>query len=372
MKKIIFLKIFKDISIFFLLMCFTIGLIVWTLQAVNYLDYVIEDGHGLKTYFFYSVFNFPKIVNRLIPFLFFITLVYTITNYENKNELLIYWTNGISKSKFVKIILLLSIILTIIQIMMSGYVSPISQYKSRSELKNSNIDYFTTLIKNGKFINIVNGLTIFINSKDINENFSNIFIDDSSKATSKIIYAKNGYINNNSLIKQFKLFNGEVINKNKNEINIFNFEQIDFNLSDFTSSTILVPKIQELRSSILYKCFISIKKNIKIEIKNNDFKCEKSLDKSILQELFKRFYKPIYIPIISLLSCFLIILPKNNINYKKNRFIIILLTFLILVISEASLRYSTSSIIASFTYLILPIFLFAMIYFFLNKKLRYV
>ena len=34
-------------------MCFAIGVIVWTMQAVNYLDFVIQDGHGLKTYFAY-------------------------------------------------------------------------------------------------------------------------------------------------------------------------------------------------------------------------------------------------------------------------------------------------------------------------------
>ena len=32
-------------------------------------------------------------------------------------------------------------------------------------LKNSNIDFFTSLIKEGKFINAVSGLTIFIDEK---------------------------------------------------------------------------------------------------------------------------------------------------------------------------------------------------------------
>ena len=36
------------------------GLIVWTLQAVNYFDYVTQDGHGLKVYFLYTIYNFPK------------------------------------------------------------------------------------------------------------------------------------------------------------------------------------------------------------------------------------------------------------------------------------------------------------------------
>ena len=53
-------------------MCLVIGLIVWTLQAVNYFDYVVQDGHGLETYFIYTILNFPKIIHRIIPFIFFV------------------------------------------------------------------------------------------------------------------------------------------------------------------------------------------------------------------------------------------------------------------------------------------------------------
>ena len=76
MKKLIFLKFAKDTLAFFMIMCLTIGLIVWTLQAVNYFDFVTQDGHGLKTYFSYIILNFPKLFTVLFPlfflFLFFI------------------------------------------------------------------------------------------------------------------------------------------------------------------------------------------------------------------------------------------------------------------------------------------------------------
>ena len=70
MKKLLFTKISKDTIYLFLLLSFSLGLIVWTIQAVNYLDYVTQDGHGLKTYFFYSILNFPKIIHRMVPFIF--------------------------------------------------------------------------------------------------------------------------------------------------------------------------------------------------------------------------------------------------------------------------------------------------------------
>ena len=84
MKKLIFRKIAFDTTYLFVLLCISLGVIVWTLQAVNYLDYVTQDGHGFETYVLYSLYNFPKIIHRLIPFVFFISLFLILTNYEKK------------------------------------------------------------------------------------------------------------------------------------------------------------------------------------------------------------------------------------------------------------------------------------------------
>lgn len=67
----IFNKFIEDIIKFFLITVLFLGIIVWTLQAINYFDFVTEDGHGLKIYFLYTVFNFPKIIHRILPFVFF-------------------------------------------------------------------------------------------------------------------------------------------------------------------------------------------------------------------------------------------------------------------------------------------------------------
>ncbi len=369
MKKLIFRKFIKDTTSFFILMCFVVGLIVWTLQAVNYFDYVVQDGHGLRTYFSYTILNFPKIIHRIVPFIFFISLFYILIDYEMRNELLIYWTSGVSKFNFANKIIIFSLILTIFQILIGGFFSPFSQYKGREILKDSNIDFFTSLIKEGKFINAVDGLTIFIKNKNEDETFKNVFIDDSSKNKSRMIYAKDGSIVEDEKKKVFKLYRGQVINKDKDKINIFEFDEIDFNLADYSSNTIVVAKIQEIPSVMLLKCSLNYKNNLNNSKKYN-FYCDKTLKKEIYQELFKRFYKPLYIPIIAIMSCFLIIVPKNNSYYQKNRKIIFFITFLIIVFSEASLRYSSVSNLSTFFYITIPWILFITIYLIFYNKTK--
>ena len=59
MKKLIFKKLNQDILSFFVTSIILMGLIVWTLQAVNYFDLVAEDGHGLKIYFYFTIIMEP-------------------------------------------------------------------------------------------------------------------------------------------------------------------------------------------------------------------------------------------------------------------------------------------------------------------------
>ena len=293
-----------------------------------------------------------------------------ITNYELKNELLIFWTNGVKKIQFANNLIILSIILLVIQIIIGSLISPTFQYKARSFLKNSDISFFTSLIKEGKFINVVDGLTIFIQSKESDGSFSNIFIDDSSKTNTKMISANNGEIIDFKNQKVFRLYNGKVINKEELKINVFEFDQIDFSLSDYSTNTILVPKIQEISSKKLGTCLLNLIKNKNYQKKNKSFSCEYSLKEDILQELFKRFYKPLYIPIIAVISVFLIILPKNNFNYVRNRNIIFISCFITLIISEISLRYSATSNISIISYLVAPWIFFLLIYLLFYKKVK--
>jgi lipopolysaccharide export system permease protein len=339
------------------------------MQAVNYFDFVTQDGHGLKTYFSYILLNFPKIIHRITPFIFFISLFLVLNNYETKNELLIFWTNGISKLEFTHKIIILSIFLMFFQILMGSFVSPFSHLKARDYLKKSNVDFFTSLIKEGKFINVVDGLTIFINKKDQNDDFYEIYLDDSSRSNKRMIYAKKGIIEDNNNKKIFKLYNGRIINIDETKLNAFEFEQIDFNLADYSTTSILHPKIQEIPSKNLIECSYKIfnKQNIK-EI--SEFKCNEPSFNEINQELLKRFYKPLYIPIVAVITCFLLILPKNSSKYKKNRRIIFLVTFFILILSEGSLRYATSSSLASIVYILVPWIIFFSIYFLFNKRIK--
>ena len=117
MTNLIYRKLSTDIIYFFLTASLSITLIIWVIQAVNFLDIVSEDGHSLKIYFTYSILSFPKIFSRILVFVFFISCFYIINKYDENNEILVFWTNGIKKINLINFILRFSIIFMILQLL---------------------------------------------------------------------------------------------------------------------------------------------------------------------------------------------------------------------------------------------------------------
>ena len=373
MEKILFRKLILDISLRALIITFTIGLIVWIIQAANYLDFVIDDGHNFTIYFYYNLFNFPKIIHRILPFVFGISVFFELIKYEKNNELLIFWTNGVTKKRFISNLINFSLIIMLLQILLGSVISPSSQLKAREFLKNSNMDFLPNLIKQGKFIDTVSGLTIFINEKTDKNSFKNIYIQegnilDLTSDDNQIIYAQEGFLDNTDK-KIFKLLNGKIISTNKNRLISFEFEKIDYDLSKFESRTIKIAKMQELPTKKILECSISLMREVSYREKM--FLCDYESLKNINQEIYKRFIKPMYFPLLTLVCCFLLTFSRIDNNFTLKTIKVFLFIFLILVLSEIIMRYIESSQLLFSLVIILPVGIYFLIYNFLISKVSY-
>ncbi len=371
MKKIIFKKLILDVTKFFLLTSISLSLIILVVQAVNFLDYISEDGHGFTTYFGITVLNFPKIYTRVMPFCIFITIFYVISKYELKNELVIYWNIGIKKIKFINILVTFSFVFLFFQILLNNIIVPKSLDHAREFIRNSNIDFFPSLIKEKKFIDAVESLTIFVESKNKDGELRNIYLKDKlGEERSQIIYAKSGRLIYEDRKNFLTLFDGSFIDIDKEKITTFSFKETEFDLSKYKTKTTIYPKIQEVSTFSLFLCLYKLKINKNYYIQDQLFiKCDESAFVDIVEEAFKRSVKPFFIPVIVLLSSIIILFNKDNFKYIKIQYFLFSIVFLVLIVSEVSSRYikdiETTIILST-----LPIVLFIFGYIYLIFTLR--
>ena len=372
MKKIIFNKLQKEIFLFFLISSIALTLIIWVIQAVNYLDIVTEDGHSFKVYFLFTLLSLPKIFSQSLPFVFFLSVFYIVSDYEDKNQLLIYWSYGVNKLQVINQIIQLSLIFVIFQIIFSTIAVPYTQDKSRSYIRSSNLDFFPNLIKPKKFIDTVKGLTIFIDEKNEDGSFSKILLKDETNTNNiQIIIAEKGNIILKDNKKTLLLNNGEILKVNKNnKTTSFNFRTTQFNLENYSSKTTKTPKVQEIATIDLIKCFDFLKKNLNTSVVIRSLNCNSNFLKNIYQELFKRMYLPVYIALIGLIDSLILLKSKNTQGYFSFKIKIFLTGIFFIILSDILLNYTGNKIINNLIYIVIPVFSFLIIYQILFLKLR--
>tara|TARA_Y100000590_G_scaffold428949_1_gene540939 strand:- start:620 stop:1747 length:1128 start_codon:yes stop_codon:yes gene_type:complete len=368
MKKLIFKKLLVDITVFFLISSLTLGLIVWVIQAVNYMDFITEDGHSLSIYFKYTLLSLPKILSRILPFIFFISVFYNLVKLENNNELLVYWTYGVTKLKFINILFTFSLLFLLIQVLLNILIVPLTLDKGRDYIKKSDLEFFPSLIKEKKFIDTVSDLTIFVDKINNKGELVNIFLKDQIKdKESQIIHSKKGILKKQNGQNFLVLLDGEFINNVNGKITTFNFKKTNFNLSKYSTKTTTYRKIQEVKIQVLINCLKKIYFGEEYrEIK--DFVCNQDSLKNIKQETLKRIFKPLYIPVICLVASLLIFISKDNYNYNIIRIILFSLGMIFLITSEVSIRYSGLDDIKSLIFVATPISIIFIIYSIIFKQ----
>ena len=371
MKKILYKKLFLDVSKFFLLISSSLALIIWVVQAVNFLDYISEDGHGIKTYFFITALNLPKIFSRIIPFCIFLSTFYILNKYEVKNELLIFWNIGINKIVFINKLIYLAVFFLLIQLLFNAFLVPSSQNLARDYIRSSNIDFFPNLVKEKKFIDTVSNLTIYVETKDKNGNYKNVYLKDKlDDYKSQIIYAKTGKIVNIDSNNYLILNDGKFIDVDQEKITTFEFKKTEFDLSKYTTKTTTFPKVQEVQTKYLLECISNLNLNSEYVKSTNFLVCNKKLEITIKEEIFKRIFKPLFIPVIILIACMMVLFNKDYFNYFRIQYFIFTFGIIIIVISEILARWVESD--NSFIIFILtPLIIFFLNYIFIIRKLKF-
>lgn len=374
MEKIVFKKILLDSFIFFIIVSLTISLIIWVLQAVNYLDFVTEDGHGFLIYIKYTLLTFPKIVSKIFTITLFFSFCYIILRYEYNNELIIFWNIGINKLNFVNIFIKFTFLLTLLHLLLSILIVPAFQDSARSHIRKSDIDLFETLLKPKKFVDAVNNLTIYYDKKNDKGELINFFVRNNNiKEGYKITIAKRAIFETRNKKKILVLLDGVTLNNINGKISQFEFSKSDFIIDRSNSKTTGQTKTQENSTIELLNCAIALNKVIKKE--KNEMKtygfnnCRIKNLKIIYQELYSRIILPFYNVLLAMLSLLLIFKSKNDLTFSRYKYNIFIGGFIFIVFIESSTKFLGKNIFENYIIFSLPFVLFLLVYIYFIKKL---
>jgi lipopolysaccharide export LptBFGC system permease protein LptF len=360
----IYQNYFIEIIKTFLIVVFGLSMIALTVRAVNFLELIVDNGYPLLTYFKFSFLNLFGIAPKFIPLAFLVSIVVFITKHKDDNEFIILWTSGVKKIQLVNLIFIASITVLIFYLFLSAFLTPYALNKSRNLLSKDQLNSFLPTVRSKQFSDSFKKFTFIVNKK-IDNKIEDIFIHDtgknlknfssnSSDFDSTTIIAKKGVINDRNIF----LIRGQVISTKEKNIDVVSFEQLSISLKNLSTSTIKQPKLQEISTLKLLNCFFG-------NFNKNNICSSQNTKKEIMVNLIRRLALPFYIPAISILCAFLLI--KNN-SFFLDKLIVYTSSFLLLLFTELSIRYTGINSHLRTVYIFLPFVIISLSYFFLIKK----
>ena len=365
----IYQNYFFEIIKTFITIVIGLSLIAFTVRAVNFLELIVDNGYSLSTYFKYSILNVFGIAPKFFPLAFLISIGIFLIKHKNNSELIILWTSGVKKIVIVNLLFFTSVVIMMLYLVFSTYLTPLALSKSRTLLSQSEFNSFLLTIRSQQFLDTFKGLTFFVDKKvddevegiflhDTGQNLNNFSSNSSNQSGYTTIIAEKGIVKKKGLF----LINGQIINfkdTNKDkDIEVLKFKELNIDLERLKTTVIKKLKLQETPTVQLLNCLI---------YKNNDLKfCTNDTKKEIIPNLIRRIILPTYIPVIALICSFLLF--KNQVFFSRN-IILFLYSFTLLILIELILKYTGTNNLLKFVYIISPLIMTLILYPFLIFKL---
>jgi len=343
----IFKYFFLEFLKLFLLISLSLSILIWMTQAARLLELITEFGNPVSIYIKYIFLIYPKVYENIFILCFAITMFFLVSKLEDSNELNIFWLSGISKHSIINFLVKIGILMIVVYILISAFITPWTLGKSRMILAQSKFSLINSLVKENNFNSPLSGLTIYVNKNDNKGNLKNVFIYEKTRT----IIAKTGEVLSNNEGSYLKLYNGIMHEKNNDNINVINFDNTIFDFSKYQMQNVTHPKFSERSTKWLY-----INRNSNFNKVNE-----------LREEFNKRLIKPFFLLLICLVSCFLLYSNSEKINLKKLRPTIYITSIFLIIINQIILGKSGDKIVYAYFYLGIILLLSIAIYLVLIK-----
>lgn len=224
--------------------------IVWTTQVLVRIDVVTSNGQSAATFFEIAWLILPSVIPIVMPFAVGIAVAHTLTTMNTDSELIVMSAAGSPRMAVIRPMIILAVVASILSLIITNVVNPPSRQRMRALLAEARADLITSVIEEGAFQKIEDGLYIQIGERLPDGRFGGIFVSDTREEGIELIYyAREGTtveVDGNQLLV---MRDGTVHRKTGGHVSVVRYTSYAFDLSQFVASGArpqLKPKDQSL------------------------------------------------------------------------------------------------------------------------------
>jgi len=218
-----------------LLVTISLTSIVWLMQALRFIDYIVNQGVSILLFLKLTLLLLPSLVLTILPPAYFCALIFTYHKMRTDSELIVMQAMGLDRWKLTKPALRVGLWLVLIAYSISLYVQPMSMRAFRDLQSFLRNNYVSILLQEGVFSSPVEGLTVFIRERHDDGTLEGILVHDSRKQGSDItMMADRGMLVQTPSGPRFLMEHGNRQEMKNGKLSLLNYDSYTLDISLYT------------------------------------------------------------------------------------------------------------------------------------------
>ena len=226
--------IFRRAAQIFLLTLGGLVAALWVTQVLRELDVITANGQAISVFLLMTVFALPALVQVIAPIAYLVAAIVTLNNLGNDGELPVVSAAGASPKAINRPIIVLGIVVMIAVAFSHHVLAPEALARFRVLITQVRADVIATLVQEGGFRAVDDGLTMHFRDKATDGSFRDVFINDERDPQETVTFtAASGFLLEHAGGSYLVLQNGDLIRSQHAtaESNVVSFETYALDLS---------------------------------------------------------------------------------------------------------------------------------------------
>lgn len=224
----------KNLSIATVFVAVTLSVVIILTQSLRFLELVIEAGASSGLFWVLTMLALPRFLEVILPVSLMAGVLFIYSRMISDSELVVMRASGSSPFVLARPAIILSMIVTVILMGMTLWVTPKSLRTMQEMRQEIKAQFSSVLFREGVFNQAGRGLTVYIRDKGSDGELRGIMIHDSRDAskTPSTVIAKRGVLVSNETSDEVLVFDGsrQEYDVEKGIFNRLNFERYTISL----------------------------------------------------------------------------------------------------------------------------------------------
>ena len=179
------------IAIFFMLLMILTGL-SWMVQIMSMMKFLLNYGVNLTSFLGLTALMIPFIMSIVVPFVTFIAVIFIYNKMISDNEVTVMAASGMSPKQIAKPALWMAGVLTVLHLILSVWIVPVSQSKFYDTQWNLRYGMAHMKLQEGAFTELNDGLVVYVD-KVSGHDLSQVMLSDARDDNAwQTIFAEKG------------------------------------------------------------------------------------------------------------------------------------------------------------------------------------